>query len=215
MHTSIVKQLRALVPSRPLTWSEARNIAERQSTVLLELLGQRKPEVDTDLIAKLPRIEVKYEPRLNAGGVSGFTHWSRGRWLVVINKGDSWTRRRFTLGHEFKHILDHPFIKDVYSGLGKSDAERHRITEQICDYFAACLLMPRNWVKQHWANGIQGTAALAAIFNVSEVAMDRRLRELRLIAPSDRHMNLRQLSQPVRNYFRKTSGVQPDLCPLT
>ncbi len=35
--------------------------------------------------------------------------------MIGINRNDSQTRRRFTLAHEFKHILDHPFIDTIYS----------------------------------------------------------------------------------------------------
>ncbi|NUL28408.1 ImmA/IrrE family metallo-endopeptidase [Streptomyces lunaelactis] len=213
--TSIIRQLRALMPMRPLELHEARSIAERQATLLLELLGQREGAVEVGLIAKLPRIEVKVEPKLHLGGVSGFTQWSRGRWLIVVNRDESTTRRRFTLSHEFKHVLDHPFIKEIYSELGSTDEERHRMTEQVCDYFAACLLMPRNWLKQAWASGIQSPAALAAKFNVSEAAMTIRLRELRLAEPRTRHLSLRGLSRPVRNYFRKAPVMRPDVCPTT
>jgi Zn-dependent peptidase ImmA (M78 family) len=212
MNQTVIKQLRALVPPRPLTWQEAKTIAERQATILLELLGQREPAVNVSLLAELPRIKVAVE---QLGGISGFSQWSKGRWLVVINKNDSRTRRRFTLGHEFKHVLDNPFIKDMYSKLGKSMEERHRIIERICDYFAACLLMPRNWVKQQWANGIQNTMALAAIFNVSEAAMDRRLRDLHLIEDVDRHtVSFASLSQPVSAYLRKPPMRQHErYCP--
>lgn len=217
MQQSIIRQLRKLMPMRPLELHEARSIAERQATLLLELLGQREPAVDVGLIAELPRIEVKVEPSLGAAGVSGFSQWSRSRarWLIVVNRDDSGTRRRFTLSHEFKHVLDHPFIKEIYSELGSADEERHRMTEQICDYFAACLLMPRNWLKRAWASGIQSPAALAAKFNVSEAAMTIRLRELRLLESRTRNISLRGLSRPVRSYFRRGPVMQPEVCPTT
>ncbi|WP_084477460.1 ImmA/IrrE family metallo-endopeptidase [Actinokineospora enzanensis] len=215
MHTSIIKQLRALMPNRPLELHEAKSVAERQATLLLELLGQRESAVDVGLITKLPRIEVKVEPIPKAADISGVSQWSRGRWLIVVNREDSPTRRRFTLSHEFKHVLDHPFINEIYSELGSTEKERHRMTEQICDYFAACLLMPRGWLKSAWASGIQSPAALAAKFNVSEAAMTIRLRELRLIEPRTRHISLRGLSRPVRSYFRKAPVMRPEVCPTT
>jgi Zn-dependent peptidase ImmA (M78 family) len=215
MQTSIIRQLRALMPSRPLELHEAGSVAERQATLLLELLGQREPAVDVGLIAELPRIEVKVEPSLSLGGVSGFAQWIRGRWLIVVNRDESGTRRRFTLSHELKHVLDHPFIKEIYSDFGSNGEEQGRVAEQICDYFAACLLIPRNWLKRAWASGIQSPTALAAKFNVSEAAMTIRLRELRLIEPRTRHIKLRGLSRPVRSYFRKAPVMQPEVCPST
>jgi Zn-dependent peptidase ImmA (M78 family) len=202
---SIIRQLRSLIPLRPLEEHEARGVAERQAIKLLQLLGQHEPSVNVGLIAELPRVEVKVEPNLHTGGISGFSQWSRGRWLIVVNRDDSPTRRRFTLSHEFKHVLDHPFVSVIYSELGENAADRDRATEQICDYFAGCLLMPRNWIKRAWANGVQDQAALAAMFDVSEAAMAVRLQQIGLIEPRARHARFKsRLSRPIASYFRKT-----------
>lgn len=197
--TSIIRQLRALMPARPLEEHEASGVAERQATKLLDLLGIQEPAVDVGLIADLPRVEVRVEPNLAVGGISGFSQWSRGRWLIVVNRDDSPNRRRFTLSHELKHVLDHPFIKVIYRDLATSDADRQRRIEQICDHFAACLLMPRNWVKRAWANGVQDQVALATMFHVSEAAMAVRLQHIGLTEPHTRHANQ---TKPIRSYFR-------------
>jgi Zn-dependent peptidase ImmA (M78 family) len=192
------------MPTRPLEEHEARGVAERQAIKLLELLGQHEPSVNVSLITELPRVQVKVEPIPNAAGISGISQWSRGRWVIVVNRDDSPTRRRFTLSHEFKHVLDHPFVSVIYSELGKNDADRDRATEQICDYFAGCLLMPRNWVKRAWANGVQDQAALAAMFDVSEAAMAVRLQQIGLTEPRARHAHFKSsLPLPIASYFRK------------
>lgn len=201
---SIIRQLRSLMPTRPLEEHEARSVAERQAIKLLALLDQQEPRVNVGLITELPRVEVKVEPNLHVGGISGFSQWSRGRWLIVVNRDDSSTRRRFTLSHEFKHILDHPFVNVIYSELGENDADRDRATEQICDYFAGCLLMPRNWIKRAWANGTQDQAALAAMFDVSEAAMAVRLQQIGLAEPRTRHARFKKpVPRSLVSYFRK------------
>jgi Zn-dependent peptidase ImmA (M78 family) len=48
----------------------------------------------------------------------------------------------------------------------------------MCDFFAACFLAPRPWVKRLWAQGMQDAGELAAVFNVSPAAMSWRLNEL-------------------------------------
>jgi Zn-dependent peptidase ImmA (M78 family) len=60
-------------------------------------------------VADLPSIEVRMRPRHQMAGLSGFTCWDevRARWVVTINRNNVEGRRRFTLAHEFKHILDH------------------------------------------------------------------------------------------------------------
>lgn len=58
--------------------------------------------------------------------------------------------------------------------------------EQLCDYFAACLLMPRTWVKNAYAGGTQEIPKLARLFDVSEPAMRVRLTSIGLIDPLPR-----------------------------
>jgi Zn-dependent peptidase ImmA (M78 family) len=53
--------------------------------------------------------------------------------------------------------------------------------EQLCDYFAACLLMPRPWVKRAYCGGVQNVAQLASMFDVSQPAMQVRLSAIGLI----------------------------------
>lgn len=98
---------------------------------------------------------------------------------VVLNRNESMSRRRFSLAHEIAHRVLHPDRRGhVY---GDRIASRRRNTardpiERACDYFAACLLMPRKWVQEHaaWASSAR---QLARRFEVSEAAMKARLRE--------------------------------------
>jgi Zn-dependent peptidase ImmA (M78 family) len=72
----------------------------------------------------------------------------------------------------------------------------------MCDYFAACLLMPRPWVKRLWTSGAQDAGQLAATFNVSPAAMDRRLQDLGLVEAR------RRWHRPaVRQYFRTAPAL--------
>jgi Zn-dependent peptidase ImmA (M78 family) len=174
-------------------------IAERQALKLLALLDQHQPAVNVAGIAELPRIEVRVEAKLP---VSGFSQWSRGRWLIGINKDDAPVRRRFTLAHEFKHVLDHPFIDTAYVDRKSRPSEAR--AEAICDYFSACLLMPRPWVKQAWVGGIQDQRALAQLFGVSEAAMALRLRQLGITTERRRWTALDPAEDAgVGRYFRR------------
>src|SRR5689334_7936206 len=107
---TVLQSLRALVPARGLQHHEAQGVAERQAMRLLAILEQREQPVAVGLIAGLPRIEVRVVPNRDLAGLSGMTQWLKSRWLITVNRDDSQTRRRFTLAHEFKHILDNPYI---------------------------------------------------------------------------------------------------------
>ncbi|MBV9487128.1 MAG: ImmA/IrrE family metallo-endopeptidase [Frankiaceae bacterium] len=189
-----MNKLRSVMPMRALTLSEAFAVAELQATKLLELLELRSPSVDIAKVAELPKIEVHLEPRHRMPTLAGFSQWSDGRWLIVINKDSVPGRRRFTLAHEFKHIIDHNAARIAYRNIGHGDKRRHdQQIELICNHFAACVLMPRTWVKRAWANGIQGEEELAGLFKVSVEAMHTRLVYLGF---------LEDTRKPLAEYFR-------------
>ena len=194
--STTIRELRALTPSYPLADFQAKSITERQATKLLELLDIHEAPVDVSRIIELPRLEVVARTTRQLGGLSGLSEWNKGRWQIAVNKDDSATRRRFTLAHEFKHVLDHPFMRVLYTDrFGRIDDQR---AEAMCDYFAACLLMPRPWVKHAWTTISQDQTKLAAYFRVSPAAMARRLSDLKLTEPHPRHWQ----QESVARYFR-------------
>lgn len=171
MGATTIRRLRDVVPLRPLTAAEALRIAEQQATLLLDLSNVASPPVPETVISTLPRIQVE---RVTPSFASGATQWSRGRWLIVLAGSEPVTRQRFTLAHEFKHILDHPFVRVLYPPTrARSTTDQ---VERVCEYFAACLLMPKVWVKRAYCDdGLQQLVPLARRFNVSPVAMEVRL----------------------------------------
>ena len=181
--TSAIASLRALVPHRALTVVEAVHFAERQAGKLLELSDLTQPPVPDGIITSLPRIRVE---RIYPLAVSGVTRWIKGRWVIVLNAGEPAVRQRFSLAHEFKHVLDSAFDQGrlLYPPLLGMTSEQQ--TEASCDQFAACLLMPRPWVKRAWGNGVQDSRDLAQLFEVSLQAMQFRLLSLGLTEPTPR-----------------------------
>lgn len=182
MNRGVIATLRDFVPIRPLSRIEALRIAELQATRFLKLVGISEPSVPERAIAELPRVQVERVRGLTA---SGATEWAKGRWLIALRASEPVTRQRFSLAHEFKHILDDRFIDVLYRGIPKAD--RARFVEQVCDYFAGCLLMPRPWLKHAWASlRIQRLPDLAEHFGVSEQAVEVRLSQVGLGAPRPR-----------------------------
>src|SRR5690242_7485521 len=177
---TIVRQLRTLMPMRPLTLSDAYAVAELQANKTVQLLGVHQFQaVELDWITRLPRVRVVPKARHEMPTLAGFTQWENGTYLIAICRNNSTGRRRFTLAHEFKHVIDMSNRKLIYARLGQGDTEKHdKQVETIANYFAACLLMPRKLVKQAWASGIQDHEALAYLFRVSVESMINRLRYL-------------------------------------
>ena len=180
---TVLTQLRDVVPLRPLSRGEAERVAELQAARLLKLAGVAEPPVPDEVVAELPRFRVQ---RLSPLGSSGRTEWIRGAWHIFLNQAEPYVRQRFSLFHEFKHALDHPFIDFLYPTAGSQS--RAARAEQVCDHFAACVLMPKSWVSRAYCDQrIQDLRQLARRFGVSQTAMNIRLQVLGLVEPTPRH----------------------------
>jgi len=176
--TTILAELRALVPRRPLSREEAYRIAEQQAQRLLKYFEIQDGPVPEMIVSDIPRIVVE---RMSGMPVSGASKWSGGRWLILINDDEPLVRQRFSLAHELLHVINHPYNDFLYPFSRKEDA--FLATEQIADYFAACLLMPKMWVKRACYKETQNSRALAQRFGVSQAAMKYRLTSLGIIEP--------------------------------
>ena len=173
---NLVAELRALTPQRALSLNESFRVAELQAARLLSTSGVTEPYVPEAVIAGLPRVQVE---RLSPIPVSGSMHWVRGRWHIILNGAEPVVRQRYSLAHEAKHLLDAPFIHLLYPALYGMTPEGR--SEQVADFFAACLLMPRPWVKKFWGRGMHDVRRLAGTFAVSQTAMRVRLLQIGLL----------------------------------
>ena len=179
---SVLAELRALAPHRPLAPAEARVVAERQAGRLLRMEKIAEPPVPEQVIEWIPRIRVFYRRR--GRGFSGAAKWLDGRWAIVVNASDTWGRQRFSLAHEFKHVLDGPTEQLLYRDRSWLAARAQR--ERAADCFAAALLMPRPLIKRaFYDEGLRDEYALARRFQVSVSAMRWRLDELCLFEPAE------------------------------
>lgn len=196
----LLADLRSLSPQRRLTAVEAYGVAERQATRLLHRSGVTSGPVPTEVITDLPFVRVATRRLLPA---SGATRWIKPRWVILLNGLESPTRQRFSLAHELKHVLDHQHRQAT----GTLDTPtKHLANERLCDYFAACLLMPRSWVKQAYGSGVQDVVALAERFEVSPQAMQVRLLQLGLV---DRHGRCREIDNTISDIYLRSRPASP------
>ncbi len=179
MNRGVITTLRDMTPIRPLARIEAVQIAERQATRFLELSSVIRPPVDEALISSLPRFDVK---RISPFPSSGAGRWVRGQWVVVLNGSEPRQRQRFSRAHELKHILDHPFAKQLYGAI--DPGERNQWVESLCDFFAGALLVPRPWLKRAFYSGDNSLASLSKEFDVSQAAIATRLNQIGLGRPA-------------------------------
>ena len=148
-------------------------LAEAQAAVLLQELRARSPPVPTRTLTTLPRVRVRRDSGLP---VSALAKWDRTHWLIVLNSSEPFPRQRFSLAHELKHIIDSPFEGEIYPPAPSG------LREWTADYFAASLLMPREWIEPYASVARQDIRGVARVFGVSPLAVRVRLATL------DRHL---------------------------
>jgi Zn-dependent peptidase ImmA (M78 family) len=173
---SVLKTMRNLVPQRRLTYTESLRIAELQANRLLELFAVTGPFVPTEIVTELPRVTIRQAADMP---VSGSAHWEEGQWVITLNSAEGNVRRRFSLMHEFKHVLDHTTKSYLY-GDTLNDPEAAAHAERAADQFAACVLMPKRWLKSEWFGSRQNLAVSALRLGVSTRALSVRLHYLGL-----------------------------------
>lgn len=175
---SVLGSLRALIPAHDrVTFAEALQVAERQADKLLHLHGHAKLPIPTELITALPKVAVEYTRHLASGAT--FWHHHRQTWIIHLSRSDSPRRQRFTLAHEYKHIIDHGRFHLLYEDSDTTTTKAQ--SERAADYFAGCLLVPRHLLTRAWDNGVRKTHKLAQLFYVSEQAIVVRLKQCALI----------------------------------
>jgi hypothetical protein len=172
---SMLALLRGLVPKRRLSPFETERIAELQANRLLEHYDICTSADPAEVITQLPRIRVESERGLP---VSGSAHWNGRYWIIAVCADEHPLRQRFSLMHEFKHIVDHTTGHFLYCDRPGTSADQQ--AERVADYFAACLLMPKRIVKRLWGEGHQDIAQLAEKLQVSPAALRYRLDQLGL-----------------------------------
>jgi Zn-dependent peptidase ImmA (M78 family) len=152
-------------------------------------------DVDLDLLARHLGAEIIYD-RLGTD-VSGMLLREEDRIVVGVNEKHAPTRQRFTIAHEFGHLVLHrgrPLVVDQ----GRINLRDRRsslatdIEEIEANSFAAELLMPATAVLREFRiqadQGGQDLAGikrdLAQVFAVSDQAMEYRLANLGLLRPT-------------------------------
>lgn len=99
-------------------------------------------------------------------------------WVIQVSSTVSPPRKRVVLFHEAFHIITHnhcqaPIFK-------KREITQGSFNELLADYFAICVLMPREQVREQWTE-LRDVDRMAIAFDVPESNMWLRLKEMKLI----------------------------------
>jgi len=153
-------------------------LVEKLAGTYLKMGNVRCPPVPTGIVSLADEqhsIEIRLLPLKAYHGA--IWHLKEG-WLVQLRDGDTSVEKRFTVFHEAFHILAHCRGVPVFK---KRGLEQGSFNELLADYFAMCILAPREWVVEKWA-GVKDLDQMAEIFAVPKSVMCVRLRQLGLIS---------------------------------
>ena len=149
---------------------------------LLDRFGVREPAVPVLNMLRGSGIDVRQG---DLGEVSGLIARQGSATVVGINAGQSLTRQRFTMAHEFGHFLLHQDLtshRDLDFRVkyrDRTSSEATDVEEIEANFFAASLLMPRPFLDAYEAwealDSDGRVADLARVFDVSPLAMSLRL----------------------------------------
>jgi hypothetical protein len=203
---ALIERLRAIPPHRPLTYGESLRVAQWQAFHLRRWDGGDKPNIDLLWLVRQRAVPVNFVASYKLGEESGLTtDQVGGKLQMFINEREPRVRQRFSVLHEFKHVLDFDDADRLHARLGSGSRQRHDDQiEWIANEFAGQVLMPTALIKRYWFR-TQDKELMATMFDVSVEAMTTRLERLGLIGES---------KPKPRLYFR-SNGIAPTmkLCP--
>lgn len=131
-----------------------------------------------ELLEKLPYIQIILEDDLEE--FSGYIEQQSDQWKIGINSYHSENRQRFTMAHEWAHLLFHREYLDLQNGAYKEKEILWRSSlfnkvENEANTFAAELLMPKEVFVSKWQEyGEDGLEEISNIFEVSTQAVRYR-----------------------------------------
>ena len=152
---------------------------------LVELVAQkylrmarvRFPPVPTVLVGLIDPRGTTEVQQLPLKAYHGAIWHPKGGWIIQVRADDTPATKRFTMFHEAFHILAHCRTTPVFR---KRGATQGSFNELLADYFAMCIMMPRQWVREKWTE-VNDLDRMAEIFDVPQPAMCIRLRQLGLV----------------------------------
>jgi IrrE N-terminal-like domain len=175
----LLTSLRELIPDHELSLAELLTLIERQAGALRALMRIQTGVLPSRVVAGQPSLWIEDTDL----PIAGYRYWDshQHRWVICLNRDEPETARRFTLLHEFAHILWHGSESRLFPGLEPINLDR--LAEHAADIFAGEALMPRRLVASAYQRGLRTPSQLARHFNVSTDTTMWKLAQLDLPTP--------------------------------
>jgi Zn-dependent peptidase ImmA (M78 family) len=141
-------------------------------------VNNERPYPIKRILETLPYIQLRFEDDLE--DYSGYIEQQSDAWKIGINSYHSEKRQRFTMAHEFGHLLFHKEYLSLQDGPYKEKEILWRSSlfnkvENEANVFASELLMPKNEFIEKWEDlGEDCIEDIANYFEVSTQAVRYR-----------------------------------------
>jgi hypothetical protein len=152
-------------------------LVERLAGMCLKMGSVRCPPVPTGVVRLFDQQHSVELRQLPLKAYHGAIWYQQDGWVIQVKDSDAAPTMRFTVFHEAFHIFAHCRTTPVFRKRGRILGS---FNELLADHFALCMLMPREWIRQKWAE-VRDLDRMAEIFAVPKSAMCIRLRQLGLI----------------------------------
>ncbi|HEV8654476.1 MAG TPA: ImmA/IrrE family metallo-endopeptidase [Candidatus Limnocylindria bacterium] len=172
------EQLRRRPPDEsPRDAVPTRDLAELKAMALLAQARITRPPVDPDECAVAAGVAIVNYMHMQSERSALLMQSHEGIVAILVNQDHAPVRQRFSVAHEIGHwVLERaPVTHELRPIAARGHA--YDSMEHVCDYFAACLLMPRKWIRDRIEWGMTN-GELRRAFEVSQPALVARLREL-------------------------------------
>jgi len=139
-------------------------LAEHLARRVLDDAGEWPP-VDLSNLARYLGVRRIHRTEITE---DGRTIWIEGRPEIELRIDRSSTRTRFTLAHELGHVL---LQTDRTSAARRTNSLTHNDEETMCDWIAAALLMPSDWVRPYAVRQPLTLSLLRLVAHRAEVSL--------------------------------------------
>jgi Zn-dependent peptidase ImmA (M78 family) len=163
---------------------KVKRIESAAMDVLLEVYGSKtsiKPPINVTGILKKYGLELKVGDFKDPEIVGAYDKSTK---TIFIDGNQPYTRRAFTIAHEFGHYMLHKDKdSEFFYRMDTFNIEKQNGSEEAeANIFAASLLMPEPIVRDYWWGGIRKVYEYAALFKVSNTTAYFRLKNLQLVS---------------------------------
>jgi len=179
---SVLRDLRKLVPDRPVRVSEGLAIIDGIAAKFRTLAQDRGAHTPEDLISQIASIQIQRRDLL----VDAETSWwpLERQWVIRLNRRTDPRDQQFALLREFARIIWQPF-EAIYPWLHRTILEQ--VAGHAADRFAAEVLVPTAQLRQAQQAGIVDAVALADRFGVTPDTIRWKLHDLNSGLPTARN----------------------------